>query len=290
MHREDHSAGMKFHFAGPLLKRMSAEQIWDSITTLILPEVDTHAPNRRKTLDRIARSKAIYQSLEGQPFEEVLPKIREAGAKRRSIRIVQVDYEKRISAAYASGDKEVAKTLTAELKEKVRQMEKESRDLVFVELKENSLSSPTMMGTSMMGGLMESTSEETNERISKARPRKAPDGLDQNERKRWEERERLDLRRFRDVVREMARPSNSIPLPNADIFRDFGQSDREVIENSSSHASVPQALYLLNSPLNVAIENPNSVLGEQLYSLVRPEDKIELVYGQCFPENRLAKK
>ena len=74
MHREDHSAGMKFHFAGPLLKRMSAEQIWDSITTLILPEVDTHAPNRRKTLDRIARSEAIYQSLEGQPFEEVLPK------------------------------------------------------------------------------------------------------------------------------------------------------------------------------------------------------------------------
>ena len=51
-----------------------------------------------------------------------------------------------------------------------------------------------------------------------------------------------------------------------------------MIENSSSHASVPQALYLLNSPLNVAIENPNSVLGEQLYSLVRPEDKIELVY------------
>ena len=279
MHREDHSAGMKFHFAGPLLKRMSAEQIWDSITTLILPEVDTHAPNRRKTLDRIARSKAIYQSLEGQPFEEVLPKIREAGAKRRSIRIVQVDYEKRISAAYASGDKEVAKTLTAELKEKVRQMEKESRDLVFVELKENSLGSPTMMGTSMMGGLMESTSEETNERISKARPRKAPDGLDQNERKRWEERERLDLRRFRDVVREMARAVElDSPAKRGHFLRDFGQSDREVIENSSSHASVPQALYLLNSPLNVAIENPNSVLGEQLYSLVRPEDKIELVY------------
>ena len=173
----------------------------------------------------------------------------------------------------------MAKTLTAELKEKVRQMEKESRDLVFVELKENSLGSPTMMGTSMMGGLMDSTSEDTNERISKARPRKAPDGLDQNERKRWEERERLDLRRFRDVVREMARAVElDSPAKRGHFLRDFGQSDREVIENSSSHASVPQALYLLNSPLNVAIENPNSVLGEQLYSLVRPEDKIELVY------------
>ena len=68
------------------------------------------------------------------------------------------------------------------------------------------------------------------------------------------------------------------PAKRGHFLRDFGQSDREVIENSSSHASVPQALYLLNSPLNVAIENPNSVLGEQLYSLVRPEDKIELVY------------
>ena len=279
MHREDHSAGMKFHFAGPLLKRMSAEQIWDSITTLVLPEVDTHAPFRKKTLDRIARSEAIYQSLEGQPFEEVLPKIREAGAKRRAIRIDQTDYEKRISAAYASGDKELAKTLTAELKEKVRQMEKESRDLVFVGLKENSPASPTMMGTTMMGSSMESTSENTNERISKARPRKAPDGLNQNERKRWEERERLDLRRFRDVVREMARAVElDSPAKRGHFLRDFGQSDREVIENSSSHASVPQALYLLNSPLNIAIENPNSVLGEQLHSLVKPKDKIELVY------------
>lgn len=279
MHREDHTAGMKFHFSGPLLKRMSAEQIWDSITTLILPDVDTHAPNRRKTLDRIARSEAIYQSLEGQPFEEVLPKIREAGAKRRAIRIDQIDYEKRISAAYASGDKESAKALTAELKEKVRKMEKESRDLVFVELKENSLGSPSMTGTTMMGRSMGSTSEETNERISKARPRKAPDGLNQNERKLWEEKERLDLRRFRDVVREMARAVElDSPAKRGHFLRDFGQSDREVIENSSFHASVPQALYLLNSPLNIAIENPNSVLGEQLYSLVNPEDKIELVY------------
>ena len=74
MHREDHSMGIKFHFAGPLLKRMSAEQIWDSITTLILPNVDTYAPNRKRILDRIARTEAIYQSLEGRPFEEVLPR------------------------------------------------------------------------------------------------------------------------------------------------------------------------------------------------------------------------
>ena len=54
-----------------------------------------------------------------------------------------------------------------------------------------------------------------------------PGWADQNERKRWEERERLDLRRFRDVVREMARAVELDSPPNADIFTDFGQSDRK---------------------------------------------------------------
>ena len=165
MHLEDHSAGMKFHFAGPLLKRMSAEQIWDSISTLILPGIDTHAPNKKRTLDRIARTRDIYKSLEGRPIEEVMPKIKKAGDLRRQIRDEQVNYEKQISAAYTSGDNALASKLTKELKEKVREMEKKNRDLVFVDLKEKYPDSPVMMGGAMMGGMMTSTTAETNERI-----------------------------------------------------------------------------------------------------------------------------
>ena len=279
MHLEDHSAGMKFHFAGPLLKRMSAEQIWDSISTLILPGIDTHAPNKKRTLDRIARTRDIYKSLEGRPIEEVMPKIKKAGDLRRQIRDEQVNYEKQISAAYTSGDNALASKLTKELKEKVREMEKKNRDLVFVDLKEKYPDSPVMMGGAMMGGTMTSTTAETNDRISEARPRKAPEKLDPNERKLWDEQERKSLRHFRDVVRHMARAVElESPAKRGHFLRDFGQSDREVIENSSSHASVPQALYLLNSPLNIAIHNSNSILGGQLASLQKPEDKINLVY------------
>jgi hypothetical protein len=278
MHREDHSMGMKFHFTGPLLKRMSAEQIWDSITTLILPEVDSYAPNRERTQDRIARTKAIYQSLEGRPIEEVLPRIREAGAQRREMRSQQVEYEKKISSAYAQSNLELAKKLTDELKGKVRDMETRNRELVLVDLKDNQ-AIPSMMGGSMMSSSMASTTKETNERISQARPRKAPDGLDSKDRKRWDDQERVSLRHFRDVVRQMARAVElESPAKRGHFLRDFGQSDREVIENSSSHASVPQALYLLNSPLNVAIQNSNSVLGGLLNELQTPEEKIDLVY------------
>ena len=131
----------------------------------------------------------------------------------------------------------------------------------------------------MMGGMMTSTTAETNDRISNARPRKAPEKLDPDERKLWDEQERKSLRHFRDVVRHMARAVElESPAKRGHFLRDFGQSDREVIENSSSHASVPQALYLLNSPLNIAIHNSNSILGGQLASLQKPEDKIDLVY------------
>ena len=279
MHLEDHSPGMKFHFAGPLLKRMSAEQIWDSITTLILPNVDTYAPNRKRTQERIARTKAIYQSLEGRPIEEVLPRIREAGAQRREMRAEQVEYEKKISSAYAQSDNELAKKLTDELKVKVRAMETKNRELVLVDLKDNQANPEMMMGSSMMGSSMNTTTLETNDRISQARPRKAPGNLDPNERRRWEDRERLSLRHFRDVVRQMARAVElESPAKRGHFLRDFGQSDREVIDNSSSHASVPQALYLLNSPLNVAIQNSNAFLGGLLAALQKPEDKIDLIY------------
>ncbi len=67
MHGEDHFPGMPFHFQGPLMKRMSAEQLWDSFVTLVIPEVDTHAPHRQKRLDRIAATRATYRSLNERP-------------------------------------------------------------------------------------------------------------------------------------------------------------------------------------------------------------------------------
>ena len=279
MHGEDHSMGMKYHFAGPLLKRMSAEQIWDSITTLILPEVDTYSPNKKRTLARMARTKAIYQSLEGRPIEEVLPRIREAGALRREMRNEQIEYERRISNAYKQSNHEIAKKLTDELKSKIRDIDERTRELVLVDLEDKQAVPSMMMGEAMKSSSTNSSTMETNNRISQAKIRKAPGNLDPNERRRWEDRERSSLRHFRDVVRQMARAVElESPAKRGHFLRDFGQSDREVIENSSSHASVPQALYLLNSPMDIAIQNPNAVLGGLLAALQTPEDKIEVIY------------
>ena len=116
-------------------------------------------------------------------------------------------------------------------------------------------------------------------RILKAKPRAAPEGLDENERRRWEKREQASLQHFRKIVKEMGRAAAlDSPARRGHFLRDFGQSDRDVIENAVANASVPQALYLLNSPLSVAIGNPNSALGAHLIAAATPESKFDLVY------------
>jgi hypothetical protein len=58
-----------------------------------------------------------------------------------------------------------------------------------------------------------------------------------------------------------------------------------MIENAIFDASVPQALYLLNSSLSVAIHNPNSVLGTQLEAASSPREKFDLVYRSMLTRN-----
>jgi hypothetical protein len=259
------------------MTRMSAEQIWDSIASLVLPDIDTHDPSQPKDLQRLARMRAIYYSLNERPLEEVLPRMKQVGALRRIFQDEQNDYEKRITVAYDSGNSAKAKELTEELKDKLREMEKRGREIVLVDLKDGQAMSPET--SMMMGNSTPAKAEASVSRVLKAKPRKAPEGLDKNERNRWEKRERDNLQEFRQTAKQMARAVTlNSPAPRGHFLRAFGQSDREMIENAISDASVPQALYLLNSSLSVAIHNPNSVLGTQLEAASSPSEKFDLVY------------
>lgn len=277
MHGEDHPLGKTFHFPGPLMKRMSAEQIWDSIAALILPDIDTHYPSRSKDLERMARMRAIYHSLNERPLEEVLPRMKEVGELRQRFRDEQSKYENDITSAYNSGDKAKAKQLTEELKSKLREMENRGREIVLVDLKDGEAINPET--SMMMQKSPTAQKEDSFDQFLKVKPRKAPEGLDKNERNRWDKRERANLQEFRETAKRIARSVTlNSPAPRGHFLRAFGQSDREMIENAITDASVPQALYLLNSSLSIAIHNPNSVLGTQLIAASSPAEKFDLVY------------
>lgn len=277
MHGADHPMGALYHFPGPLMQRMTAEQIWDSIGTLILPDIDHHMPNRPKLLSRIARTKAIHKSLEGSPMEEVLERMRVAGGRTRDFQVEKQNYEKRVLEAYSSNDKETAKTLTAELKEKEGAVRRMNQETVFIYLEEGQ-APESIMGGMMMSGQTNATST-NRDFIKKAYRRKPPEDLNKDAQKRWNDHESRMLQEYNKVAREIARASDlDSPARRGHFLRDFGQSDRDTIENASSNASVPQSLYLLNSPLAIAVHNHNSLLGSRLEAANSPEDKILLIF------------
>jgi hypothetical protein len=71
--REEHSPGNVYHFTGPLLRRMSAEQMWDSFVTLINPSPDMiNQANREQMEQRILQAKKIADSVESLSAEEAL--------------------------------------------------------------------------------------------------------------------------------------------------------------------------------------------------------------------------
>ncbi len=77
----------------------------------------------------------------------------------------------------------------------------------------------------------------------------------------------------------MARASElQSPARRGHFLREFGQSDREVIENANWGASVPQALNLLNGPTAEMLRNVNSVFGQEVDKAKTPEDKIRIIY------------
>jgi len=70
--REDLALGEPFDFRGPRLRRMSAEQLWDSLVGLVLPEADRYSPDLRRHLETIDRYRSIYRNLADLPPEKYI--------------------------------------------------------------------------------------------------------------------------------------------------------------------------------------------------------------------------
>ena len=68
------------------------------------------------------------------------------------------------------------------------------------------------------------------------------------------------------------------PANPGHFLQEFGQSDREVADNSNRDASVPQALTLLNGTFYGALFNKHSPLMKKLTQVKKPEAKIDVLF------------
>lgn len=281
--------GAPYYFQGPVLRRMSAEQIWDSLVALALPEADRYQPKVKSMVSSIDKVKRIYQSLEDRPFDEYIAMVKELAPLLSERRKTDEENRAKLNAAKESGDDEAVRKLRKEVTGSKKAIYRTISDIAYTHLKEDVEPDDLLLAMGIMDvridDLMDESEGDQREIMTKLpkvevkRSSKAKKGS-RNENSRSEARaQKEDYKIYRRLISDMARASElDSPARRGHFLRDFGQSDREVIENASDHASVPQALNLLNGPMVESLTNPWSVFGNRLASAETTEEKAKLMF------------
>lgn len=305
--------GQPFDFAGPALRRLSAEQVWDSLMGMIVDEVDTpspHAALRRK--EAITRVEWIGNGVYDLSPEEMTLAAQTIAAKQDELAAKIDAAQAKLAAAREKGDaagikkaqKEVAR-VRGELAETV------SREVFAhgLRAKADALASgnlpdtggnfrkqlasltadgslpepspqPASMSTGFDGGsyireLVNAVLAPEREALTETDRARA-----QREAKEWGVTP-AKQRAFQQFVKDrqsFVRASDlSSPAPNGHFIREFGQSDRELVDNANDQASISQALALLNGTLLDDLTGTFSRLNRDLKGLP-PEQRLETIY------------
>lgn len=309
--REEVPPGVVFHFTGPLLRRMTAEQIWDSFVALINPTPDMpNLPVREATEKRILGSKKLSDALESLTPEELLTAAEVAGEKyaEQSRRLKELQHN--INVAREEGDKEKVRQLTKEsgilqnagqkavndhifapaLKKLARNVSGKTEGLAddiageMAPLGENTM---MMKGDKKMDAAMSQIEipgydlpKKTKEQIAAAEDEQKKVILDEAAYFGLAEKEQKAYLQYRQQQMRTWLRSAEIesPAPRGHYLREFGQSDRETIENANNQASVPQALAMMNSQLLPQIMERYSQLMLTINKTGNPDDQIHAAY------------
>ena len=236
----------KYPFQGPLVKRLSAEQIWDSYVTLSIPDADLRLASF-KNADRKLEAFGRYEKiLTSKSPEQVLDMFKK-GAKLESdtndkLRAIQ----EKILKAQEQEDFETVKTLKREYG-----LMRRERENNYMMLATNGIDVMEDFGAMGKGMTFYNRMEP-----------------DRNESAHWKGFSR-------NLLRASELPN---PAPAGHFLRQFGQSDRDLIQNASDEASIPQVLTLLNGRHFNEILRPQSPLTLALREQDSPEDKIRTIY------------
>ncbi len=288
---EEVQPGETYYFPGPILRRMSAEQVWDSFVTLINPEPDA-APERmlsssREQLEMIHKINESIDALEAEELIEGLRTVAKTSAEG-------VERTKELTAQIAEArkekDEEKARALSREANEFRSDVRSEVREHIYEPGWEKLVSSGKAADTfgaeaaagpiaargaeRMMSGMMGSGSRATDRDGRRDLMEK---GIEQGITDREEMRQYVE---FMTRMTEQAQRAANLPspAPNGHFLREFGQSDRDVIENANDEASLPQALQLLNGPYAEALTGRYGVLATEVKKEKSPEGRLDAIY------------
>ena len=260
--------GETYHFTGPILRRMSAEQIWDSFVTLSKGNVDDTVDDENARLHQYLDDLSMFLGTVKSKGPEGLVQIAKEGRAKLDANQKRIDEMKaKLEADKAKGIDTTAASKA--LAKEAATLRKASEKDILVALLGKERADDLRQGYRP-----EKPGKEKQPEID----RKTLESMTKEQRREFLKTYKRNSS-GKDAMGLTSRASEQpSPARPGTFLRTFGQSDRELIQNASDDASVPQALTLLNGPAADVINNPASKLNQAIAKAGSPADKIATLY------------
>jgi hypothetical protein len=312
---KDVELGELYHFPGPLLRRMSAEQIWDSMVTLYKPNSDT--PSIQSKIDRdstIRKIEWLDRSLNALTPEELTKATAAVALKQKQLAADVRKAQEQLTEASKNKDEDAIRAAKKVVSSQRKAIDEAAEEIVystgfkkFAELaREGKLDEQVKdeefakeIAAAIKGkdgkdlsldealaiynkGLRTRLTEQQKTRMKRdAENLKADTKEELASLKAWEN--------FRDTYMIRSADLRS-PAPNGHFLREFGQSDRELVENASDDATVGQALMLLNGKTFTNLMNPYTMISRSIRKTETAEQTIDTIYLALFSRKATAEE
>ena len=302
---KDVELGEVYHFPGPVLRRMTAEQIWDSMVALYKPGADQVSLNtsidRTVALRRIEWLDRALNALSPDELKKCAITVAETQKRLAGeVRKAQVDLTAATKAkdeAAIRAAKRVVSTQRKRIDETVEEIVFTAGFKKFAELARDGklteqVNDPefaaeiaTVIKSKNGADLGIDEALAVLARQERARLTAAQKARTQRDAETFsadDKKEKATLKAWESYRDEYMVRSADLrsPAPNGHFLREFGQSDRELVENSNDEASVGQALMLLNGRVFSQLVNPYTVISRSMKRAAAkgPDSLIDTVY------------
>ena len=233
--------GEKYYFQGPVYRRMTAEQAWDSLMTLIVPNID-----QRYGQFQPAERFAVAPGLLNRSQEELIPAfIEQREREPLSKKMEQLKHD--LDRARRGRGNRGGLGKVDEIHKKISNLQAQID------------ATPGL--TALIEKADQHSVDAVDRELAKARMQAKQNPI------------------YFPFSKGFRRASElEMPAEQGHFLQEFGQSDRELIENSSNNATITQALALLNGTFFDGVLSHSSVLMSRLNELPQSDHRIRVIY------------
>ena len=314
-HTKDVELGEVYHFPGPLLRRMSAEQIWDSMVALYKPSPDT--PSLETKIERdstIRKIEWLDRSLNALTAQELTAGATKVAQVQKQLAVDVRKAQEQLTEANKNKDEDAiraAKKVVANQRKAIDQaaeeiiysigfkkfaelardgkLKEQVDDMEFAKEIANVIRGKEGVNLDIDEALAIYAKQQRTRltEIQKARLKKDAEML-----KAYDKQELAALKAwesYRDTYMVRAIDLRA-PAPNGHFLREFGQSDRELVENANEDATVGQALMLLNGKTFTQMMNPYTLISRTLRRTETADATIDTIYLSLFSRKATAEE